>query len=201
MTYFEALGATQASDWNSTKYRGVCKPTTFQALDVARRLQMELNRVAQALGLKKITVDGDIGPGTLNLLKAIQAKGPTVSGGLAVAPATSCTAVALMADGLTASAKAVADSRGVATKVDQPVPTKPVTIVTPSGQEVAAPPSLQTSYSSAIDFGGNDKMILPALLVLGGAIWLYTKDKKKGTSVTFSTRRTSVTHRARRRRR
>lgn len=206
MAYQQALGSTAAGDWNSTKYPGTCKPTNFTALGVARDLQAQLNRLAQGLGLSKIKVDGDIGPGTLKLLDQIRKKALPTGGdptkALLNTAYTSCTSVAYLAPSLTLAAKRLADERSVPATVSQPAPSAPVTIVTPQGAEVAAPPEMQSSYSPPINLGGVS--MSPLLILVGGglAYYLYTERKGKRSAASSSgSRRASrrTTRRASRR--
>ncbi len=199
MAYLEALGALAAGDWNTTKYPGTCKPTNFTSLGIARELQTQLNRLAQALGLPKIAVDGDIGPGTMTLLKRVQAKG-LVSGGdpvkaILLNTYANCSSVASLAPSLTLAAQRFADDASVPPRVTQPPPPKPVTIVMPSGAEVTAPPEYQSSGIGPISLGGGNTPLL--LLALGGVglFMYYEKGKGKGGGAKAATgsvrRRTS----------
>lgn len=79
-----------------------CKPRNKPALDAAKLLQLQLNRLGRAKGAGTITVDGDIGPQTLGLLAR-------------VSPASSsanCQALTAQLGAVTAALQSVADSAG-----------------------------------------------------------------------------------------
>lgn len=179
------MGDLPSSDWNSTKYPGVCKPTNFGSLGIFKELQKQLNRVAHALGLNKIGVDGDIGPGTMSLLTQIKPRlNPLnpVHLGFMGAP-TSCAGVAGKADSLGPIAKSIADGLGVSSTISQPAPSRPPTIITPGGAELVAPPG------SGLEAGLWDKVksssttaklaIGVALLVAGVYAGIIPMGKKK----------------------
>lgn len=74
MTYFHALGGLTTSDWCSAEnpqpgcnVRGpqLCHPRYPKTLDVFRRIQEHVNALAPVKGFPKISVDGDIGPETV----------------------------------------------------------------------------------------------------------------------------------------
>lgn len=180
-------GDMDPGDWNSTRYPGVCKPTNFDALKVARDLQSQLNRCAQSKGISKISVDGDIGAGTVRLVAALAAASSSDTGFKALAFRTaaqgmsSCSAIAGRADLLASAAKDYADSLGVPTTVAQPKPPKPPSIVTSSGAEVSAPPDMLVSGASASLLGsasGKGALILGA----GAALYLLVTSKKSKRS-------------------
>ncbi len=189
---YQSMGATSAGDWNSTKYPGVCKPTNFTALAIAKSLQSELNRLAQVQGLPKIAVDGDIGPSVIRLIQALK---PYPFAPFLSQTGLTCSAVAMQAEAVTATAKAVADAASVPAKVSQPAPSKPITIITPAGQEVAAPASMQQSSIMGMGLGGLSPLMI---LVAGGFLFYTMHEGKKGkrssaraSSRRFSTRRSS----------
>lgn len=154
----------QASDFNCTRYPGVCKPTNANALAITQECQRQLNRVAQAKGLAKITVDGDVGPKMLALAKSAMG----VTGGVKE--------LALGVDSLSVMAATVATSNNVPATVSQPKP-----IVQPSYIPPGAPAPIPVAAA-----GG----IIPPLfglsstntLILVGAVGLiaYKKFSKKG---------------------
>lgn len=181
------MGDLDPSDWNSTKYPGVCKPTNFEALAKFKELQVQLNRVAHAKKVAKVVVDGDIGPGTVRLAVALAAAvAPDLSvtsiGILAMflrsqlAAATSCSAIAARADVIAKAAENYANGLQVPAKVSQPAPARPSTIVTPSG-EVTAPSQYQGSASSGIgEITAGQKVF--AGLALGGLVFYLAKNRK-----------------------
>jgi hypothetical protein len=186
------MGDLDASDWNSTKYPGVCKPTNFGALAKFKELQTQLNRVAQAKGLGKIGVDGDIGAGTVNLLRSIVTasaadRGASSTGtyatvvySFASSMATSCSSIAAKADVLAAALKNYANALGVSSAVSSPAPPKPSSIITSSG-EVTAPPEYQGSGSGPIGAMTAGQKVF-AGLALGGLAYAMLGKKKRGAA-------------------
>jgi hypothetical protein len=171
---YASMGDLSPADWNSSKYPGVCKPTNFTSLAAFKDLQTQLNRLAQAQGLSKIPVDGDIGPATLKLISQLKPF-PFAS---FMSPAATCATVAANATNITTVAKTTADAASVPATVSQPAPSKPITIITPAGQEVTAPASMQQAGIMGM-FPGLDS---PLLLLLGGGLLFYllTERGKRG---------------------
>jgi hypothetical protein len=149
----------QASDFNCTKYAGICKPTTATALAVVQECQRQLNRVAQLKGLAKITVDGDVGPKMLALAKATLG----VTGDV--------TALALGCDAISVMAATMATSNGVPATVSQPKP-----IVQPSYLPPGAPAPIAVASAGGMIpplFGLSSTQ---TLMVLGvGGLIVYKK--------------------------
>jgi hypothetical protein len=112
----------------------VCKPTNLTALNHAKYLQQQLNRVAQAKGFPKVGVDGEIGPGTLSLFGKVQA---AAGGSVIMGSPLSCMGVAPDADVLGAQVHGYANSIGAPAVASQALAVKAPTIVRPSGQEVS----------------------------------------------------------------
>lgn len=182
------MGDVAASEFNATKYTGVCKPTTFAALAIFKGLQAQLNRVAAVTGSKPIMIDGDIGPGTVGLYAAV--KGALVefattmadSNRLGIATqlkgATSCIQIATIADVITKVAKTYADSKNAPASVPGPAPVKLPTIITPSGNEVAVSSSMALT---AKIFGRPLSTIemLAVAAVGGGVGYMLYKSRKK----------------------
>ena len=188
------LGSIDSSSFNSTKYPGVCKPSTTATLAAFRNLQTQLNRVAQAKSLPKIAVDGDIGPGTLNLaayVKGVAAADATGSGDtadaasslVAVIDTSSCTALASRADDVAANAQFYANALGVPASVPAPVNTKPTTLVSSTGQETQISGSVQNTVSSAAAsfgaLGGLEQVLVVGAVGVAGYIVLGGKKRKK----------------------
>lgn len=178
---YTGIGDLPATDWNDTKYPGVCKPTNFDALAKFKELQRQLNRMAFALSIPRIAVDGDIGPGTRSLITKIQAKLPSFSANpfetqVKFQSTSNCAAIAGNADVLANSSRMAADARGAPETVSGAITLKPSTIVTPSGQEVQAP--------AGSGFGPISEMSLPMKLVAGAALglvgFLIWKEAGKG---------------------
>lgn len=151
--------------FNSTKYPGVCKPSNFYTLGLFRQFQEQLNRVAQIKGFGKVTVDGDIGAGTVSLAAAA-----------GVVPAgTSCKTVAYGVILFTAAVRAQADAGRAPASV--PGKTAPVAtvLVLPDGSTgaVVAPTSgflgqLSTPLKLSL-----------IVLALGGGYLVATSKKKR----------------------
>mgnify|MGYP001612449738 CR=1 FL=1 len=182
------MGDLDASNWNSTRYPGVCKPTNFEALGHFKKLQIQLNRIAQAKGMSKVAVDGDIGPGTIKLAAAIYAAAAADAGISSVglystylrtqlAGATSCTALASRADMIATAAEKYANALKVPAQISQPSSPKPSTIVTSSG-EVTAPAQYQGSGSSGFGTMGTAQKVV-AGVALGGLVFFLIQDQKK----------------------
>jgi hypothetical protein len=168
MTYFP-MGDISTSDFNSTKYPGVCKPSNFATLAVFKELQYQLNRLAQGLNMPKIAVDGDIGPGTIKLVSAIGAQRLLVD-------ASTCVSIATKADTLTSVAKQQATALGVPDKISAPSPPQTPSIITPAGAIVPQPAA--ASLSDAFRNMGT-----PTLIALGVGVvavgYVVAKDMKK----------------------
>lgn len=82
----------------------VCKPRNKPALDIAKSLQVQLNRAGRAMGVGTITVDGEIGAQTVGLLGR-------VSPGVIPAGA-SCQAVTGQLSFLLSTVQSIADNAG-----------------------------------------------------------------------------------------
>jgi hypothetical protein len=103
-------GSTSASSVTAADYKLVAgglvaKPINFPALAAAKDLQMQCNRIAKAKGFGTITVDGDIGPGTISLLN----KGAVVGG---FPPTSTVPEVITHVGSTTANVRALADKIG-----------------------------------------------------------------------------------------
>ena len=167
------VNVTNAIVFNSTKYPGTCKPSNSYTLGVFKELQRQLNRVATRFTnpLPKVAIDGDIGPGTVDLAyKAIGAP-------------PSCTTIATNALGYTAQAKSMADNAGVPATISQPTSSKPSTVVdAATGVESLAPSSgIAGSVSDALaNMSSTQK--LAGLVILGGLAYVMLKKPKAKTS-------------------
>lgn len=196
MAYLQ-LGVVDTSHFNSTKYPGVCNPSDSDTLAIFKNLQAQLNRVAQGLGLTKITVDGSIGPGTVALLAQIAAN--ITSGGVSADPARNilaqtsgytCVDVASNADMLGSAAQGMADQMSVPTQVQQPSATS--TLVSSAGvvSKIRTPtPAATASLTDML--AGVDQTTLLALAAGAGAIIYFTGKPKRGARSTKSSRRAS----------
>lgn len=175
---------TSASDF--TVVNGVCKPKNFPALAASRAFQGQLNRVAQAKGLSKISTDGAIGPATLTLFRQVQAAAPA---GQIMGDGSSCMGVAPDVDVLGQQVQVFADALGSPATVSGPVLSlSPPTIVTKSGKTVVAPDAGVTGDLAKLS--GVEKL---ALLGLAGGIGYMVLKKKRHRAIpiTRRTRRTS----------
>jgi hypothetical protein len=166
MTYLPTMGAADAvPSFNTTKYPGVCKPSNEPTLQLVYDLQNQLNRVAQAKGLTKIGVDGDIGPGTIKLFNAV------------LGTSANCVTIGATIGAFTAQVTAIANELGAPAKVSGPIPAKAPTIVTATGLEVKGPPPAGSSLVDSVKNLG-----MPTLLALGVGLGAaaYFMTKKKG---------------------
>lgn len=164
-------GGTSTSASDFTAVAGVCKPQNFPALEAARELQRQLNRVAQMKGWSKASVDGAIGPGTLALFKKVQ----QVAAGSVMGDPSSCMGVAPDVDVLGAQVRAVADTLGAPATVSGPLSLAPPTIVTKSGKTIVAPDA--GLLGSVASMSGIEKLAL--LGVAGGIGYLLLTHKKR----------------------
>jgi hypothetical protein len=116
--------------FNSTKYPGICKPSDTRTLAAFKELQSQLNRLAKGKGLSdRISVDGDIGPGTSNLMVKTGMSTSTMA----------CTAIAVAATAFAAQAKQLADQLKAPASVAGPLPVRAPTLVSSVGLEIPAP--------------------------------------------------------------
>jgi len=173
MSEYLTLGDTgsEGITWNSTKYPGTCKPSDFATLAKFKALQEQLNRVAQVKGFTKIAVDGDFGPGTVDLAKKVSQSNTLT-----------CSALAGSVTTFTASFAALATSLSAPAKVAGPAPIKPPSIVNAAGNVVIAPPgsgnpiaaSLYDSVSGLGTVG-----VVAAVGIAGGIGYLLFFKKKR----------------------
>ncbi len=133
MGYLSMGDTAGAPAFNCTKYAGVCKPSDQATLKLFQELQRQLNRAAAAKGMAKISVDGDIGPGTRSLAHAV--------GLIGVSAGTPTSTIAAGCVLFTSLARGLADEAGVAVSIAQPAAGKPPTIVMANGAEYTAPPT------------------------------------------------------------
>lgn len=180
------MGDVASSEFNSTKYPGVCKPSTWNALRIFERLQTQLNRVASVKGIATIAIDKDIGPGTLALFFKVQ---PSLivyaTDNMKLAEAakigtvlkTSCSSLAAVADVVGDIAEGLANMLKAPAKPPSPPPLKPPTLVMPDGTEKAPPvgADLLTAWEQA-----SMPVKLATVGVLGGiGYYLYKGSKRR----------------------
>lgn len=190
MSYM-GIGDVASSSFNTTKYPGIAKPGDVATMATFKNLQAQLNRVAQGLTLSKVSVDGDIGPGTKSLLD--QVKSLFAAGGVSVDPArnilmqadtSSVAAIAGQADTLGNAAQAVADQMSVPTKISQPAPIAGTgTIVLPSGteQRVSVPTPAAASLLDGLG-GLSSTELLVAAGAVGAIVYFTGKGGKRKTA-------------------
>lgn len=189
---YAQLGSISSSTFNSTKYPGVCKPSTTATLAAFKALQQQLNRVASVKNLPKVAIDGDIGPGTLNLaayVKAVAAADATGGNDLAsvandvvsIIDTSSCTALASAADDVAANVQMYATALGARSSTPAPVNTSPTVLVSSTGQETQISGSVQNAAASVADsFGALDGTTKLAVAgALGVAAYIVLGGKKK----------------------
>lgn len=160
-------GSLSAADFKGVG-AGVCKPTNWDALDAIKEMQRQLNRAAQAKGLAKIEIDGDVGPATSKL---VMQTGPYM-----MVDSANCESISINALIILAQAKGYANQAGVPAQITQPQPRKAPSIVAPTGAIVTQPLS-----ASAMDSFKN--MSTTTMLLLGaGAVGVgyFITRKKKG---------------------
>lgn len=170
---FAAGNSISMSDFKSIG--GVCKPMNFPALRYVQEMQRQMNRVAAKKSFGKIGVDGAVGPGTLTLLKKIQA----ASAGEVMGNTSSCIYVAGDADVIGDQVKAYADSIGAPATTTAP-PSVPQ-VVTATGAVLAAPPGSGAAAGITGAFSGmtgTQKVALAGMV--GGIGYLIHKKMKKG---------------------
>jgi lysozyme family protein len=182
---YTPMGDIASDQFNSTKYPGVCKPSTITALAAFKRLQTQLNRVAFAKGLSTIAVDGDIGAGTvslvnklapalisdatnkMNLVGAAKVGTSTISG---------CVSLAGVADVVADVAESYAGTLKAPEKAPAPTPVRPPTLVNAAGAETPAPAGAEilTAFTSA-----STTMKLAMVAVVGGIGYYLYKGKRR----------------------
>jgi len=209
------LGLNQelgAVSFNSTTYPGTCKPSDLSTLAIFKNLQAQLNRVATGynalLGhsVPLVSVDGDIGPGTMQMFEQVQAwlTADTSSSGYATAAmimqqdTSSCSAVASNAEALVPALQSVADSLSVPASISQPSSGssglvsssgKTTTVHTPT----PANSSIATSLTDMV--AGLDTTTLLLIAAGAGAFIYFTgrPRKAKGSKRPSRRRRSSIT--------
>lgn len=156
---------------------GVCKPTDTTALSKFKELQRQANRVADALNLTKIGVDGAIGAQTVSLISSIKnlAKAADSSSQgwgnfLGNQNVTSCSAVAGGADNLTPMLSAMADALGTASSVASPSPASAPQIYNPITGQVSNQP---LTADIADVFGNMSTTTQVAALAIAGGIGYF----------------------------
>jgi hypothetical protein len=172
MTYLP-MGDVSSDSFNSTKYPGVCKPSTVAALTTFKRMQHNLNRCAVVSGASTIAVDGDIGPGTVTLFGRLKSHLGTYALGnndtnaaIKIAAAgSSCSSIAAVADVIANIAESYADDQNAPTSPPAPKPIKPPTLVSSTGLETPAPAG---SNLLAVWGTTSTPVKLAALGILGG---------------------------------
>ena len=179
------MGDIASSEFNSSKYPGVCKPSTVAALGTFKRLQTQLNRVAAAKGIATIAIDGDIGPGTLGIFGKVQTQliayatanmDLSAAAKIATALPSSCASVAMMADVIANIADSYADELKAPANPPAPKPIKPPMLVSSTGIEMPPPAGaeLLTAWTSA-----STTTKLAAVGVLAGVAYVAFGMNKK----------------------
>lgn len=159
---YMSMGAVALTDFNSTKYPGICNPSNFETLDKFKELQRQANRLAQARGIAKIAVDGSIGPGTIGIMKQ-----------LLPGSGMTCNDIAIGAEAFTAQLRILADQAGVSKTVSGPTPVTPPKIVTQAGVDLPAPSGMFGEMSTGV------KVAAAGLLVVAGFMLFGPKSKKR----------------------
>jgi hypothetical protein len=204
VAYLE-LGLGSVS-FNSTTYPGTCKPSDLPTLAIFKSLQAQLNRIVYAYNkitgnnAALISVDGDIGPGTMQQVEEVQAllTADTSMDVIAMASVIrsqstdSCSAVANNAELLAAAAQAVADTVGAPASISQPSSCSS-TLVSAMGKSTTvhtptpANNGIATSLTDMV--AGLDTTTLLLLAAGASAVIYYTGKKGRKTSKRRSSRR------------
>jgi hypothetical protein len=203
MAYMQ-LGSVDPSHFNCTKYPGICKPSDSATLAIFKNLQAQLNRVAQGLGLSKISVDGDIGNDVLSLISQISAN--MSQGGVSADPARniliqagaySSVDAASNADTLANACVAAASQMNVPAKITQPA-SGSSTLVSASGAEQKVSTPTPASASILDSLGGLSTTEMLAIGAgLGAIAYVVGKKPKRGAGGAKSSRKTSARARSR----
>jgi len=208
VAYLE-LGLGSVS-FNSTSYPGTCKPSDLATLAIFKNLQAQLNRIVYAYNkitgnnAALISVDGDIGPGTMQQVEEVQALltadtsmdvYPT-AGMIKAQSTSSCSDVANNAETLVAAAQAVADTIGAPASISQPS-SGSSTLVSSMGKSTTvhtptpANNGIATSLTDLVS--GLDTTTLLLLAAGAGAVIYYSGKKgRRSKSKRRSRRRTSI---------
>jgi len=199
MTYLPTMGSIDASNFNSTKYPGICKPTNRPTLDSIVEMQNQLNRVAQKLYVTKIAPDGDVGPATVGLFGKVRKIAPVL------APMSNCIDVAQNADLIADAARAFANMAGVPATVSAPKPSRPPSFLNAAtGADIAVPNAGGGGGASLTDaFKGmstTTMAVLGAVAVAVGYFLTRGKMKKPGARRYRSVRHRRSNYRIRSRR-
>lgn len=149
---------------------GVCKPADKNTLLMVTGFQKQLNRVAQAKGLSKIGVDGDIGPGTQGLYASVvQASGGAV-------PSGSLCGNDL--PGIAVSVQSFADSLGAPVVASSP-PAKTPSFVNPTTGIETKVPAAGASIGDMFK-GMSTPLKLTFVGILGGIGYFVFLEKRGG---------------------
>ena len=183
---YVGMGDLASSEFNSTKYPGICKPSTVSALATFKRLQTQLNRCASVKGIATIAIDGDIGPGTMSMFGKLQTslityatKEQNLAGAVKVGTVrpASCASLAMVSDVVGDIADDYANSMRAPEKPPSPPATRPPVLVMPDGSEKAPPAGadLLTAWESA-----STPVKVAMVAALGGIGYYLYKSSKRG---------------------
>lgn len=170
------------SDFVSTG--GVCKPKNKPALEAARKLQAQLNRIAKVRLLTPVSVDGEIGAVTLFLFRAVQGFAGQAGGDLSIADASNCLFIAGDSDVLSEAARQYADQIGAPAVAPSPPLAKPLTVIHPvTGAPVVVHQANVAGQQAALSdtlkgMSGTQQVILVGLM--GGIGFMLYKKYGKG---------------------
>lgn len=139
---------------------GICKPMDTATLAVYRDLQAQANRVAHARGMKRIDVDGRIGPETVGLVEEVT-----------MASYGQCDQVAAIADELAQAIRGTADALGAPEVVSAPR-TRPPLQPMPDG--TVMDPMTRSAFG-----GGFGDLGLFGWALLAGAGYLLWQEMEK----------------------
>lgn len=177
------MGDIASTEFNSTKYPGIVKPSTASTLVMFKKMQSQLDRIAAVKGIAPIAVDGDVGPGTVSLFGAVKADIAAyamflqdIAASTKIALATSAVQIATIADVIADEAENYADSLNAPSNPPKPAPSKPSTLVLSTGQEVPAPMSANILEAWS-NLGTTGQLV--ALAALGGVGWYLVKSSKR----------------------
>lgn len=163
-------------DFNCARIPGVCRPMSFPASAAVQKMQLQLNRVAQAKGFPRIGVDGDVGPQTIALLKRVQ---PLV-GSFKAFLDTSTIGVAVLSPWIGTNLQAFADSLGAPSVAAAPPSAPPMVSPRSGGPDVPAPKvtgSILDAFSGMTD---TQKLLFGAIaLGIGATLLGFGRKKRK----------------------
>lgn len=190
---YSSMGAVEPSGWSTSG--GVARPKNSSTSAVFSDLQKQANRLAAIYGITRIGVDGQIGPATMSLVKAVGSR-------LFYTPAAAMSSVddvAASADVTAAVYKARADNLGAPISAGTPTPGTATggstQISLPSNFPSSFPPASSPNTGIVPPASSSGPGILPPMLTSGfpggetgliiaagalGIMFFQSRNKRKG---------------------